>query len=117
MLKDSVLSHVRIGYCAVGATLAAVSTKPSFPGKSGRSLVMRAVSFTTSACALVSASNGSNNIEEWTSWSFFSLPLVPTRLSGYDAEHDLSSLMRRTSKHLVGGASFFQREHSSYVRN
>jgi len=38
-------------------------------------------------------------------------------VSGCDAQHDLAALMRSTSKHLVGNTSFFQREHSTYLRN
>ena len=37
--------------------------------------------------------------------------------SSSDAQHDLSTPMWRTAKHLVGLTSFFQREHSPHVRN
>jgi hypothetical protein len=38
-------------------------------------------------------------------------------LLGCDAQHDLPAAMRSTAQHLVGSTGFFQREHSSDVRN
>jgi hypothetical protein len=47
----------------------------------------------------------------------FYSPLCRPDRSGCDAQHDLAALMRRSSKHLVGNAGFFQGEHSPHVRN
>ena len=48
--------------------------------------------------------------------SLTSRQALRSRLSGCYVQHDLAALMPRTSKHLVGKASFLQREHSPYVR-
>src|ERR1043165_4109489 len=118
--------------CRCGGTISpgdrtTLSIRPSFPGTSGSSLVIRGVSFATWEFALLpvdkfvkpSTNNRNNRILHVVFISFLPPPTSQphNRVSVCNLQHDLAALVRRTSKHFVRNASFFQREHSSYVRN
>ena len=110
--RDDIAENGHHHQAALPGSRTTVSIRTSFPGTSGSSFVISGFSFATWASALLGANNG--NSKNRNTNILFIHQLI---FSGCDAQHNFAAVMRRTSKHLVGDASLFQRKYSSYVRN